>query len=276
MKLGWGYCSSSFYCGNVKLASLAKHFLSCIKQQKKYQQSATLYITMAAFGSTICLTGTHFHGVKSYDKLSKIGKDTNNNLLVWQVFMSALSARFWMKDYLDVVQLSEQQPHSQHNRILELLRCFYEGIVFLNLARDTRRQKYRRIGEEAVKELEKLTHISDWNFSNKAHLVKAELHYLNGDLKSADDSYKSAIDSACKYKWLSEEALAYELYGVFCFENQQALKGCELLRTAMEKFDQWGATKKVEQLELFIDLVDPTYWKDLGEKWHHGSNHRYK
>ncbi|KAL7530281.1 hypothetical protein ACHAXR_003401 [Thalassiosira sp. AJA248-18] len=95
--------------------------------------------------------------------------------------------------------------------------------------------------------------VNQWNFLNKSQLLKAELHYLNRDFKSAEDAYKASIKSAREHKLIHEEALANELYGIFCIENMKVDKGIEQLHIAVGKYKQWGANKKADKLQLFID-----------------------
>jgi len=96
-------------------------------------------------------------------------------------------------------------------------------------------------------------------FSFLAQLLQAELDYLNGDLKSADIAYKAAEASAHKHKFFHYEALAYELHGIFCVENRMVERGVSQLQTALGKYEQWGAVRKVKDLRLFMDLINPVY-----------------
>eukprot|EP00581_Thalassiosira_minuscula_P030220 CAMPEP_0183766210 /NCGR_PEP_ID=MMETSP0739-20130205/11423_1 /TAXON_ID=385413 /ORGANISM="Thalassiosira miniscula, Strain CCMP1093" /LENGTH=104 /DNA_ID=CAMNT_0026004973 /DNA_START=138 /DNA_END=449 /DNA_ORIENTATION=+ len=97
---------------------------------------------------------------------------------------------------------------------------------------------------------------SEWNFGNKSKLLHAELHYLNGKMECADDAYIASIMLAQRHKFLHEEALAYELYGLFCVENQMVDKGVRQLLKAHDKYKEWGALKKCDDLQNLIDLID--------------------
>ena len=83
-------------------------------------------------------------------------------------------------------------------------------------------------------------------------LLQAELHYTTGDLKSAETAYKASIQSAKMHQFLNDEALAYELYGIFCVENHMVNSGVNQLQVALSKYKEWGAMKKVEDLQLPI------------------------
>jgi len=196
--------------------------------------------------------------VKSYDELREIGENTNNPLLMWQVFISQLNALFWMREYLAVVSLAQKYPPPKHKRALAIMRSFYEGIASLSLARDTRQEKYRHVGEEAVKTVAKFELKSEWNFENKSKLLQAELHYLNGNIGCAGEAYVASIKSAQIHKFLHEEALAYELYGIFCVENKMIDEGINQLSMALDKYKLWGALKKCDDLQIFIDIVSST------------------
>ena len=126
------------------------------------------------------------------------------------------------------------------------------------MARDTKQDKWRQIGEKSVKAMTKLFTYSTWNFENKLDLLQAELHYLNNHHHMAIMSYEASIVSACKHRFYNEEGLAYELYGIYLIENKMVVKGLEQLRHAQEKYQKWGATKKADDVEKFIDLTNRT------------------
>ena len=226
---------------------------------------------MALYHACLHLTGKSNDCVemKSLDELNDTGEKTNNAFLVWQTFMCRVSNHFWMRDYTKVAELSEKHsekhPSNQQKRILQVLRCFLEGIAYLSLARDTKNDfKWRHLGEKAVLEMSQFEMtMSKWNFQNKSRLLQAELHYLDGDLVSAEAAYKFSIISAHEHKFIHEEALAYELYGIFCVENHMVDKASKQLHIAIDKYRKWGAMKKAEDVQLFIDLIGPSHCRKL-------------
>jgi len=252
----WSYCSGGFWTGAFNLVPLSKNFILCIQEADKYQQNTVLYIMMSYFNSLSHLSGATSADVaiKSYDELDEIGERTNSCSLVWQTFMGRLSNHFWMREYLDMALLSEKySASSQHKRIVEILRVFYEGIAYLSLARDTKQAKWRSMGEEAVTKMSQLESMSTWNYENKSTLLQAELLNLNGDIGLAEVAYKTSIKSAHRHKFIHEEALAYELYGICCIENRRVGRGLRQLHLALKKYGLWGAKNKVDELQLFVD-----------------------
>jgi len=122
------------------------------------------------------------------------------------------------------------------------------------LARSTNDSKWTEIGAESVKTMTQLVECSEWNFRNKVHLLNAELHYLESRNSLAEISFKAAIVSAHEHRLYHEEALACELYGVFLIETNNLATGIEQLQLAFDKYVQWGAEKKADDVKDFIVL----------------------
>ena len=199
--------------------------------------------------------------VNSFEELNEIGIGTNNSQLLYINFVNQLCMHFWFRNFVSVAELYERHPSSEHKRILEVVRVFYEGIAFLNLARDTGQAKWRRLGEKASARMTALAAINKWSFQHKSLLLNAELHYLDGDLESAEVAYKASIESARQHRFRHEEALSFELWGIFCIENHMADKGLKQLLIALDMYKQWGAMKKAKDVQLFIGLIDSRYRK---------------
>ena len=197
--------------------------------------------------------------VKSFDDIDEIVEHTKSVQLVYHHFLSHLAFHFWAREYKQIAHLSrtysEKYPSLQQNRILNVFRIFYEGIAHLNLARDTKQVKWKVLGVNAVTYISKVAAVSECNSGHKLKLLQAELYYLEGDLRSAEASYNASVRSAHKNKFTSEEALAHELYGFFCVENHMVDKGLEQLHFALSVYRQWGAIKKVTELQLFISKL---------------------
>ena len=101
--------------------------------------------------------------------------------------------------------------------------------------------------------MSKFEKINQWTFENKSLLLQAELHHLNQDYEAARNAYIASIKSAKDHKFMNEEAMANELFGVFCIQNQMIdEEGMKHLRIALDLYKQWGALNKAAVLEQFI------------------------
>jgi hypothetical protein len=135
--------------------------------------------------------------------------------------------------------------------ILTYIICFDKAP--LCLARSTDEIKWCEIGDQSVTTMTQLVACSEWNFSNKLHLLKAELHYLKSHNSLAENSFKAVIASSHMHGFYHEEALACELYGLFLIDTINLVVGIEQLQLAIDKYDQWGARKKSQNVQDLID-----------------------
>jgi hypothetical protein len=223
-------------------------------------------MAMAWYRVLVQLSGQDATNVKSFDELYQIGKESNNTLLLFHVIVTQMCVHFWFRDYTAIMKLCEKHPAPAAKRILATIRYFYEGIAALNLARQQPNEpKYRVIGEKAVKDMSKFEQMNKWTFENKSLLLQAELHCLNQDYEAAEQAHIASIKSAKDHKFMNEEGMANELFGVFCIERQMEMgdKGMKHLRIALDLYTQWGAMNKAADLETYIETkasVDALEW----------------
>ena len=52
---------------------------------------------------------------------------------------------------------------------------------------------------------------------------------------------------------MNDEAMANELFGIFCIDNQMGDKGMKHLRIALDLYKQWGAMSKAADLQKLIE-----------------------
>jgi hypothetical protein len=210
-------------------------------------------MAMAWYRVLVQLSGQDDTDVKPFDELYQIGKESNNTHLLFNVIVSQMCMDFWFRDYTAIMKLCEKHPAPAAKRIFTTMRCLFEGVAALSLARQQPKEpKYRVIGEKAVKDMAKFEQMNKWTFENKYLLLQAELHYLNQDYEAAENAYIASIKSAKDHKFMNEEAMANELFGIFCIENQMGDKGMKPLHIALDLYKQWGAMNKATDLEQFI------------------------
>jgi len=129
----------------------------------------------------------------------------------------------------------------------------------LCLARDTGQDKWRTIGEKSVEAMTQLAERNAWSYEHRLLLLQAGLHYLDGRHGMAEISYKAAIISVREHKFYHEEALAFELYGIFLVESKQILRGLMELQMAAKKYKQLGAMKKTDDVMEFMEFIQQSH-----------------
>mmetsp|Transcript_26788 Transcript_26788/g.64273 ORF Transcript_26788/g.64273 Transcript_26788/m.64273 type:complete len:1395 (+) Transcript_26788:24-4208(+) len=194
--------------------------------------------------------------MKTNKQLKQIAEQTQNSFLMHQVTVNQMYIHCYYREYLSCASLAENYHIIQTaKRTLDFMVIFFLGISALNLARASKEDKWRTIGEGAMESMERLVDCSTWNFENKHILLQAELYYLDGRNKMAKLAYQASISSAGDHKFVQDQSLACELYGIFLVENEEAEGGLEQLQIAHDKYKQWGALKKATDVMNFMNMI---------------------
>lgn len=90
-------------------------------------------------------------------------------------------------------------------------------------------------------------------FGYRAQLVAAERARLAGAVDQAVGRYGQAIAAAREHGIPHGEALAAELGGRYAYARGQTEAAAVYLRRARTCYEEWGATRKVEQLDRVLD-----------------------
>ncbi len=98
--------------------------------------------------------------------------------------------------------------------------------------------------------LEKLARSAPPNYLHKYHLVEAErMRVLEGEPDTIMHHYDQAIALARESEFIHEEALANELAARYLLSQGQNAAASSYLRSAMKKYEAWGAKRKVAHLK---------------------------
>ena len=98
--------------------------------------------------------------------------------------------------------------------------------------------------------LEKLARCAPPNYLHKHHLVEAErMRVLGGEPDTIMHHYDQAIALSGESEFIHEEALANELTARYLLNQGQNDTASSYLRSAMEKYEAWGAKRKVAHLK---------------------------
>ncbi len=98
--------------------------------------------------------------------------------------------------------------------------------------------------------LEKLARSAPPNYRHKHHLVEAErLRVLEGQSDAILSHYDQAIALARESGFIHEEALANELAARYLLSQGQNIPARTYLKAALEKYEAWGAKRKVAHLK---------------------------
>mmetsp|Transcript_13357 Transcript_13357/g.25522 ORF Transcript_13357/g.25522 Transcript_13357/m.25522 type:complete len:320 (+) Transcript_13357:3099-4058(+) len=264
MICGYSYAVGSLFSTDTDdLINCKKMLLQFLSHMSKHKRISALHSSMAYLNAYVALIGNKDTcaldagiQVQTNDALYQIAEETQNGLLLHQVILTQLVVHVYFREYLPCVILAEKYDIKRKaTRSFDIFMIFYTGIAALNLARDTKQEKWKIIGEKSIRKMLQLLDYSTWNFENKHMLLQAELHYLNGRHEMAEYAYMHSIHSACEHRFIMEEALAYELFGTYFLENKHVEKGMEQLQLACDRYKQVGALKKTETVKDLMVLV---------------------
>eukprot|EP00957_Ditylum_brightwellii_P029205 2207605-Ditylum_brightwellii.AAC.1 len=124
---------------------------------------------------------------------------------------------------------------------------FYDGLVFLAMARKTNDDKWTLRAEKALSKLESFVQIGKANCEHKLFLLQAETKSLLGENEDAIGKYESAIAVAGKNRFIHEQAIASERAGDFFLRNGDS-RASQYYGNSNTLYLQWGAQCKADHL----------------------------
>ena len=123
----------------------------------------------------------------------------------------------------------------------------------------------RKLMSAGLKRMTRLAAHCPANFLHLQLLMQAELARIDGRVEPALHLYERAMDTARANEFRRDEAMTNELAArhLFGAGRRKAAEG--YLRAAWHLYDQWGARRKVEQLqEEFSELLSPSVSRASG------------
>lgn len=234
------------------------HFKMYNKQEKKfgaffYQSLGDLYAILTLIGEPDDHIASIFISREECEKAMLENYSSTKNASILQLFYyHRFIQSFAARDYNAALKYCEEYDKLGDGiiaRITDIAVVFFSGVTASILARKTKQDGMFEIAEHRRMSFQMWAdHGSKWNAENKALLLQAEKYYTTGNLDEAKASYEASIKSAREHKFIHEEALGYELYGIFRIETGHQENGKDLLKTAQSLYAEWGALKKASEM----------------------------
>ena len=254
------YCTYLFFVGEA----LPSAELKCSKQIDliaHFQQDFQL--NYAQIWHQLNL---NFQG-KAADKLLLIGKsfDETEILKCWQAannatslfayYLAKLILCYFFQDYQRAIiyaRRGKQYLGAAVGTMCSSEYCFYSSLAMLKAYGDRPRLKNDLIAAITAnqQQIARWATFSPDNYQHKYHLVTAEIARVKGDRELAATHYDRAITEAAKAGYLHQSALAKELAGEFYLSQRKSQIAGYYLTDAYHEYRRWGASSKVEQLNL--------------------------
>ena len=136
------------------------------------------------------------------------------------------------------------------------VNAYFEGLVSVILAKETKKRKYRGLAKKSLKEIKKWARHSPQNCTHKVLLLEAEILALDGTATDVIRAYDSAIASAVNHRFVQDEAISYERAALYCIGSGKISLASHYCSCAHQIYHEWGAIAKADHFQnIFPGLV---------------------
>eukprot|EP00978_Attheya_sp_CCMP212_P002679 scaffold5489_cov49-Attheya_sp.AAC.1 len=185
-------------------------------------------------------------------------KEQSNKFAEERTYISALWLSYLFGDYNRAggfAHLILKDFSETVSQIEELSKCFFCGLTWLALAKETKNKIQKKQAMKMMKNIKKWSQDSPFNCLQKLFLLKAEYAALQRRYSKAERYYHEAIRLSRKHGFLNDEALVHERFGIFYSERQNIKAAHAHLTCAEELYEKWGAHAKVNHIRSEIRAI---------------------
>eukprot|EP00566_Odontella_aurita_P013190 CAMPEP_0113587878 /NCGR_PEP_ID=MMETSP0015_2-20120614/35175_1 /TAXON_ID=2838 /ORGANISM="Odontella" /LENGTH=459 /DNA_ID=CAMNT_0000493631 /DNA_START=1 /DNA_END=1380 /DNA_ORIENTATION=- /assembly_acc=CAM_ASM_000160 len=201
---------------------------------------------------------------KSVDPIKLVGAEMNEDTLLRNMEVGranlrsvCCSLRMWLEYLFGEYELAAetarscQEVEQIHVGKFSVLcnHVFFSGLAAIAMARKEGRDKWNSCISSNMEQMKRWALSSPWNFQHKLELMNAEYAFLDGDVVSATNMYKSAVDTAAKHRFVHEQAVALERAGIFHLEQGNPANASALFKRACTCYSKWGASSKTKHVQ---------------------------
>jgi predicted ATPase/signal transduction histidine kinase/DNA-binding response OmpR family regulator len=190
-------------------------------------------------------------------------ESNENRQAIFLLYLYKLYLCYLFRNYSKALQNSELgEPYldSVPCRIVVVIFSFYRLLSLLATYAEKSSSEQNILLETIMQQsdqLKKWAESAPMNFLHKYYLVKAEQYRILEQHIEAMSAYDLAITLAQENEYLNEEALAYELAGVFYLNWGKTTIAQAYLINAYYSYERWGAKAKLKDLEEhYPDLLN--------------------
>ncbi|TVP66531.1 MAG: GAF domain-containing protein [Nodularia sp. (in: Bacteria)] len=260
-----GYCGyiypyHSFWLGK-EIWGLEKELIAYCDSLKKIKQQVALTWNQIYLQTVINLK-THPENVccllgDAYNEqtMLPIHQKYNDLYTINHLFVNKLMLSYLFGEYSQAVEnagMAEKSLGGVTGLFVVPLFYFYDSLAQLALYGHAQESEQKSILEKVAANQQKMqlwaTH-APMNHLHKFYLVEAERYRVLGEKLDAMEYYENAISQSQENGYLQEEALAYELAGVFYQALGKELIHQTYITKAYYTYIRWGAIAKVKHLE---------------------------
>jgi predicted ATPase/serine phosphatase RsbU (regulator of sigma subunit)/tRNA A-37 threonylcarbamoyl transferase component Bud32 len=252
------YLYFSYFIGKplVTLEQEMAHYKNAMIRLK---QEGTLNRYQLYWQVVLNLTGHSKHPCrligKVYDETIQLPlhQQANDRTVIHYVYLNKCILHYLFQEYVPAVEnasKAEQYLDGVTGTLEVAIFHFYDSLARLALYSSLPQQQQAVLTKVSANQqkMKLWAEHAPMNFQHKYDLVEAEQARVLGQL-NAIEWYEKAIAGARENEYLNEEALAYELAAKFYLGRCMDKFAQSYLKEAHYRYQQWGATAKVADLE---------------------------
>ena len=195
---------------------------------------------------------------EGFDEFESMKKSiaTNNAAGISFILLPKLFLSIFIDDYEGAVLVARKIQRSNCDNLTAFdmqYIAFLTALSEMIVARQTKRKRFLKAGNKALKRLEEMTRrCSDKSWLNRIFLVKAERDAFEGSIDESIRKFNHSIALSKEFGFVHEQALAYERLGVLYSDLQYSEKPAECLRKARDLYEEWGCAIKVSRMNYLL------------------------
>ena len=157
---------------------------------------------------------------------------------------------------LELVQEAGDVRLANMGLFISVRYTYLEALTYLRAVQFTygmaARRKMKKRGKKSMKLIQSWAKKGNVNVVHYLHILQAELAFLDGKMKKAEESFKAAISTSKRNGFLHDRALAHELFSTFYNAQGDEYWSNYHLECAKSCYKEWGCSKKVDQLNASV------------------------
>lgn len=271
------YCFSAYFIG-MELSRVDREMSHYENINEKLKASTALNYLRMYHQSLLNLTQPSDNPClligDIYDETTMLAihEDAKDRTAIFVLYFSKILVSYIFERYEESGQYAEiAEEHIDAVTALTHVPIFhcYDSLIQLALYTSYDENKQKEIIEKVKSNQAKL---KEWashapaNYEHKYYLVEAELCRVSEQFKLATEYYEKAIELAKKHRYLNDEAIANERFGLFWLSLDHQKIAALYLKEAHLLYKRWGALEKVKDLEkkhpeFFARMSHPIEWQ---------------
>ncbi|GKY99646.1 hypothetical protein MPSEU_000918600 [Mayamaea pseudoterrestris] len=242
---------------NVPLPAIERRMKKCRESMRSYRQTTQMAVVQPHLSTIDFLMGVAEDD--GFDDTDNVLEPQNNVTTEFNIPFTRLQRSFFFNDFENTTSIQIALTRKTHLippsfKIIAI--TFMAGLAALAEAgRGVKARKNKRFARKVLVKFKSMyTLNSPQNCLGMQFLLEAELAALSKNDDKARLSFAAAIAMAEANQLLYLRGLVYERAGRHLFALGERKEAFNLFVKAIEAYSHWGASRKVQMLELQLEL----------------------